>query len=174
MIEVSARLTQGVFLAGETVEVAVTVKNPSPPRDAKSQWNDLEEVLAWASAQIHCQAWMSAAKVVVPPHHTFAGVKEESAVSNSRTSFAPCSGPSMSSQSMGSGGGASGNSSGRETTGEDKRANINVTSRVVVSTKPVILLCDLRLLPGESKTCKNIALLQHLFQHFLTSFSRVL
>ncbi|CAG7719726.1 unnamed protein product, partial [Allacma fusca] len=28
----------------------------------------------------------------------------------------------------------------------------NAAARVVISTKPTILFCDLRLLPGESKT----------------------
>ncbi|CAL8086580.1 unnamed protein product [Orchesella dallaii] len=140
MIETTARLTQGVYLAGETVEVAITLRNPSPPPDAKSQWNDQEEVLAWASAQIHCHCWVNQSRVNVPSAQQPLSA-EEQAVTNTRTSFAPCrvdpegpyegSGPS----SSGSGGGT-----------------VGVTGRVVTSTKPTILFCDLRLLPGESKT----------------------
>jgi hypothetical protein len=155
MIEVTARLNQGVFLAGETVEVAITVKNPSPPADAKSQWNDLEEVLAWASAQIHCQCWVNQYKVKVPAQNP--PNAEESAVTNSLTSFAPCRIDYVGSAGAVGGGGGGQNSAG------STQANNNVggggstgggSGRVVLATKPVILFCDLRLLPGESQTCK--------------------
>jgi len=142
MIEVIAKLSQGAYLAGEKVEVTVTFRNPSPPPDAKSQWNDQEEILAWASAQIHCQCWVNPNRVKsdadAPPS------VEEKAVTNSRTSFAPCHTPE---NVVGGNGPTTSSESGFQSTS-------NSSSRVVISTKPTILFCDLRLLPGESKTCK--------------------
>lgn len=146
MIEVTARLSQGVYLAGEMVEVAITVKNPSPPPDAKSQWNELEEVLAWASAQIHCQCWVSPSKVKAPVQHGLSA--EEAAVTNSLTSFAPCR------VEVGGGGGGGMDGAGGSQPGGGGGVGGNAPGRVVLSTKPVILFCDLRLLPGECKTCK--------------------
>ncbi|XP_062984444.1 RAB6A-GEF complex partner protein 2 [Elgaria multicarinata webbii] len=64
MIEVSAALLRGaVFLAGEALECFVTLRNPLPP-DATSASS---EMLAWASAQIHCQLHASESRVTVPP-----------------------------------------------------------------------------------------------------------
>ncbi|XP_061468556.1 RAB6A-GEF complex partner protein 2 [Rhineura floridana] len=64
MIEVSAALLRGaVFLAGEVLECLVTLRNPLPP-DATSASS---EMLAWASAQIHCQFHASESRVVLPP-----------------------------------------------------------------------------------------------------------
>lgn len=141
MIETTARLTQGVYLAGETIEVAITLRNPSPPPDAKSQWNDQEEVLAWASAQIHCHCWVSQSRVNVPTAQQPLSA-EEQAFTNNKTSFAPCR---VDSEGAYDGGSSSSNAGG---------AASGITGRVVTSTKPTILFCDLRLLPGESKTCK--------------------
>lgn len=143
MIETTARLTQGVYLAGETVEVAITLRNPSPPPDAKSQWNDQEEVLAWASAQIHCHCWVSQTRVDAPSVQQSLSA-EEQAFTNTRTSFAPCR---VDTEGAFEGGTAQGNSGGNPQA---------ITGRVVTSTKPSILFCDLRLLPGESKTCKGL------------------
>lgn len=143
MIETTARLTQGVYLAGETVEVAITLRNPSPPPDAKSQWNDQEEVLAWASAQIHCHSWVNQGRVNIPSAQQPLSA-EEQAVTNTRTSFAPC-------RVDPEGAYEAGNPSQGNTGG----GTVGVSGRVVSSTKPTILFCDLRLLPGESKTCKN-------------------
>ncbi|XP_058028506.1 RAB6A-GEF complex partner protein 2 isoform X4 [Ahaetulla prasina] len=64
MIEVSASLLRGaVFLAGEALECLVTLRNPLPP-DATSASS---EILAWASAQIHCQLHTSESRVALPP-----------------------------------------------------------------------------------------------------------
>ncbi|XP_034297774.1 RAB6A-GEF complex partner protein 2 isoform X2 [Pantherophis guttatus] len=64
MIEVSASLLRGAaFLAGEAVECLVTLRNPLPP-DATSASS---EILAWASAQIHCQLHTSESRVALPP-----------------------------------------------------------------------------------------------------------
>ncbi|XP_072849207.2 RAB6A-GEF complex partner protein 2 [Pogona vitticeps] len=64
MIEVSASLLRGaVFLAGEALECLVTLRNPLPP-DATSASS---EMLAWASAQIHCQFHASESRVALPP-----------------------------------------------------------------------------------------------------------
>ncbi|XP_033020238.1 RAB6A-GEF complex partner protein 2 isoform X3 [Lacerta agilis] len=64
MIEVSAALLRGaVFLAGEPLECLVTLRNPLPP-DATSASS---EMLAWASAQIHCQFHASESRVALPP-----------------------------------------------------------------------------------------------------------
>ncbi|XP_062828748.1 RAB6A-GEF complex partner protein 2 isoform X1 [Anolis carolinensis] len=64
MIEVSAWLVRGaVFLAGEALECLVTFRNPLPP-DATSASS---EMLAWASAQIHCQFHVSESRVAMPP-----------------------------------------------------------------------------------------------------------
>ncbi|KAG8131382.1 putative Retrograde Golgi transport protein [Naja naja] len=64
MIEVSASLLRGAaFLAGEALECLVTLRNPLPP-DATSASS---EILAWASAQIHCQLHTSESRVALPP-----------------------------------------------------------------------------------------------------------
>ena len=143
MIEVVARLTQGVYLAGETVECAVTLRNPSPPPGATSQWNDQEEILAWASVQIHCKCWVSQNRVTVPEQASLS--KEEQAVANSRTSFAPCTANNMF---------LSPAVEGSTSQGSGALSSANSAARVVISTKPFILFCDLRLLPGECKTCE--------------------
>nr|XP_056704630.1 RAB6A-GEF complex partner protein 2 [Euleptes europaea] len=64
MIEVCAALSRGpAFLAGEALECLVTLRNPRPP-DATP---DASEMLAWASAQIHCQFHASESRVALPP-----------------------------------------------------------------------------------------------------------
>ncbi|XP_054842574.1 RAB6A-GEF complex partner protein 2 isoform X1 [Eublepharis macularius] len=64
MIEVQAALLRGpAFLAGEALECLVTLRNPLPP-DATSASS---EILAWASAQIHCQFHASESRVALPP-----------------------------------------------------------------------------------------------------------
>ncbi|XP_060119511.1 RAB6A-GEF complex partner protein 2 [Heteronotia binoei] len=65
MIEVAAALLRGgpVFLAGEALECLVTLRNPLPP-DATSASS---EMVAWASAQIHCQFHASESRVSLPP-----------------------------------------------------------------------------------------------------------
>ncbi|XP_054721072.1 RAB6A-GEF complex partner protein 2-like [Uloborus diversus] len=117
MIEVHARLPYGsVFLAGEVVECLVTFRNPFTYSQKQSQSNsDLEEVLAWASAQIHCQCTVDDALVKFPSSAS----QEELATASQETSFIPCRGES---------------------------------GHVVLSTKPKILFCDLKLSPGQSKT----------------------
>lgn len=117
MIEVHARLPYGsVFLAGEIVECHVTFRSPFTYSQKQSHCNsDIEEVLAWASAQIHCQCTVDDALVKFPSTAS----QEELATASQDTSFLPCKGES---------------------------------GHVVLSTKPKILFCDLKLLPGESKT----------------------
>jgi len=119
MIEVNAKLIKGAtFLSGDTVDCLITFTNPAPRPNARSQCNsDVLEVLAWASAQIHCHCTVNEAKVKYPKDESVA--PEEAAITNTETSFAPCHGE---------------------------------RGHVVLSTKPKILFCDLRLLPGESKS----------------------
>uniref|UniRef100_A0A1B6M7T0 RAB6A-GEF complex partner protein 2 n=1 Tax=Graphocephala atropunctata TaxID=36148 RepID=A0A1B6M7T0_9HEMI len=118
MIEISAKLIGGpVYLPGENVGCYITFTNPPLPTDIRSRSNrDDLEVLAWATAQIHCQCSTNG-KVPLPSKTPY--LPEEKVVSNSETSFAPCQG--------------------------DK-------GRIVLSTTPKILFCDLRLSPGESKS----------------------
>ncbi|XP_042900669.1 RAB6A-GEF complex partner protein 2 [Parasteatoda tepidariorum] len=117
MIEVHARLPHGsVFLSGEAVECHVSFRSPFTYSQKQSQSNnDIEEVLAWASAQIHCQCTVDNTLVKFP----ITASQEELATASHDTSFIPCRGES---------------------------------GHVVLSTKPKILFCDLKLLPGESKT----------------------
>ncbi|KAG8187843.1 hypothetical protein JTE90_001217 [Oedothorax gibbosus] len=117
MIEVHARLPHGsVFLAGEIVECHITFRSPFTYSQKQSQSNsDVEEVLAWASAQIHCQCTVDDTLVKFPSTAS----QEELATASQDTSFIPCRGES---------------------------------GHVVLSTKPKILFCDLKLSPGESKT----------------------
>ncbi|XP_023241130.1 RAB6A-GEF complex partner protein 2-like isoform X1 [Centruroides sculpturatus] len=119
MIEVRARLARGaVFLSGETVECFITFGNPSPDPDTQSRSNsDIEENLAWASAQIHCQCSVDDTKVKFPISTSLS--QEELATASKDTSFIPCRGEN---------------------------------GHIVLSTKPKILFCDVRLAPGESKT----------------------
>ncbi|XP_046685365.1 RAB6A-GEF complex partner protein 2 [Homalodisca vitripennis] len=118
MIEISAKLIGGpVYLPGENVGCYITFMNPPLPNDIRSRSHrDDLEVLAWATAQIHCQCSTNG-KVPLPSKTPY--LPEEKVVSNSETSFAPCQG--------------------------DK-------GRIVLSTTPKILFCDLRLSPGESKS----------------------
>lgn len=117
MIEVHARLPHGsVFLAGEVVECHISFRSPFTYSQKQSQYNsNLEEVLAWASAQIHCQCTVDDTLVKFPSTAS----QEELATASQDTSFIPCRGES---------------------------------GHVVLSTKPKILFCDLKLSPGESKT----------------------
>nr|XP_018907989.1 PREDICTED: RAB6A-GEF complex partner protein 2 [Bemisia tabaci] len=91
MIEVSAKLIGGpIFMPGETVGCSVTFTNPPVSTDKKSHCNsEVLEVLAWASAQIHCLCSTND-KISVPR------IKETSpgatSVINSDTSFMPCQG----------------------------------------------------------------------------------
>ncbi|KAL7989142.1 hypothetical protein Chor_008061 [Crotalus horridus] len=91
MIEVLASLQRGAaFLAGEALECVVTLRNPLPPDATSASSSDLpgdlalafaclplpdnpvlflssSEILAWASAQIHCQLHTSETRVALPP-----------------------------------------------------------------------------------------------------------
>ncbi|XP_055940303.1 RAB6A-GEF complex partner protein 2-like isoform X3 [Argiope bruennichi] len=115
MIEVHARLPHGsVFLTGEVVECHISFRSPFTYSQKQSQYNsDIEEVLAWASAQIHCQCTVDDTLVKFPSTAS----QEELATASQDTSFIPCE-----------------------------------SGHVVLSTKPKILFCDLKLSPGESKT----------------------
>lgn len=118
MVEVCAQVLGGpVHLAGDTVQVCVTVTSPSLDPALRAQSSDVCDVVAWGSAQIHCQCSVNEARVKLPP--TSPRQAEEQAVTNADTSFAPCRGE---------------------------------RGRVVLSTKPKILFCDLQLLPGESRS----------------------
>ncbi|XP_043934503.1 RAB6A-GEF complex partner protein 2 [Protopterus annectens] len=64
MIEVAAKLTRGpVFLAGEVLECIITFTNPMSMRSTSAS----SEMLAWSSAQIHCQFSASEHRVILPP-----------------------------------------------------------------------------------------------------------
>ncbi|XP_076068767.1 RAB6A-GEF complex partner protein 2 isoform X2 [Oratosquilla oratoria] len=92
MMEVVARVLGGpVHLAGDVVHVCVTFTAPALDPALRAQSNsDVCEVLAWASAQIHCQCSINEAKVRLPAQSPKAA--EEQAVTNADTSFAPCRG----------------------------------------------------------------------------------
>ncbi|KAK4292430.1 hypothetical protein Pmani_034810 [Petrolisthes manimaculis] len=118
MVEVEAQVMGGpVHLAGDTVQVCVTVTTPALDPASTAQSSDVCEVLAWGSAQIHCQCSVNESRVLLPSSSP--KQSEEKAVTNADTSFAPCRGE---------------------------------RGRVVLSTKPKILFCDLHLLPGESRS----------------------
>ncbi|XP_037757820.1 RAB6A-GEF complex partner protein 2 [Chelonia mydas] len=64
MIEVLAQLSRGpVFLAGEMLECAIVFTNPLSATSTSAS----SEMLAWASAQIHCQFHASENRVALPP-----------------------------------------------------------------------------------------------------------
>ncbi|XP_078077923.1 RAB6A-GEF complex partner protein 2 isoform X3 [Mustelus asterias] len=64
MIEVVAKLLRGpVFLTGEVLECVITFTNPITARSTSAS----SEMLAWASAQIHCQFHTSESRVALPP-----------------------------------------------------------------------------------------------------------
>ncbi|XP_010220401.1 PREDICTED: RAB6A-GEF complex partner protein 2-like, partial [Tinamus guttatus] len=64
MIKVLTRLGRGpVFLAGEMLECMITFNNPLSALSASAN----SEMLAWASAQIHCQFHVSESRIVLPP-----------------------------------------------------------------------------------------------------------
>ncbi|XP_066844857.1 RAB6A-GEF complex partner protein 2 isoform X2 [Anser cygnoides] len=64
MIEVVAKLGRGpVFLAGELLECVITFTNPLSAASTSAS----SEMLAWASAQIHCQFHASENRVALPP-----------------------------------------------------------------------------------------------------------
>jgi len=116
MVEVSAIVVGGpVVLAGEMVQVMVTVTAPALPQNA-AQASDIGEVLAWGSAQLHCQCSINEARIQMP---NVPLDNQGNTVVNEHTSFAPCRGES---------------------------------GRVVLSTKPKILFCDLQMMPKESRS----------------------
>ncbi|XP_065262650.1 RAB6A-GEF complex partner protein 2 [Emys orbicularis] len=64
MIEVLAQLSRGpVFLAGEMLECGIVFTNPLSAASTSAS----SEMLAWASAQIHCQFHSSENRVALPP-----------------------------------------------------------------------------------------------------------
>ncbi|KAK7069979.1 Golgi membrane exchange factor (Ric1p-Rgp1p) subunit [Halocaridina rubra] len=91
MVEVKAKVLGGpVHLAGDTVQVCVTINVPSLDPALRAQSSDVCEVLAWGSAQIHCQCSVNESRVRLPPSNP--KQPEERAVTNADTSFAPCRG----------------------------------------------------------------------------------
>ncbi|XP_042889914.1 RAB6A-GEF complex partner protein 2-like [Penaeus japonicus] len=91
MVEVQAQVLGGpVHLAGDTVQVCITITVPSLDPALRAQSSDVCEVLAWGSAQIHCQCSVNESRVrlaAASPKQA-----EERAVTNADTSFAPCRG----------------------------------------------------------------------------------
>uniref|UniRef100_A0A8C7K0L7 GP1 homolog, RAB6A GEF complex partner 1 n=1 Tax=Oncorhynchus kisutch TaxID=8019 RepID=A0A8C7K0L7_ONCKI len=75
MIEVVASMARGpVFLAGEVMECLITFTNPISHLSTSAS----SEMLAWASAQIHCQFHASESRVVLPAQGTKQDVQAES------------------------------------------------------------------------------------------------
>ncbi|XP_029439049.1 RAB6A-GEF complex partner protein 2 isoform X3 [Rhinatrema bivittatum] len=113
MIEVVAKLVRGpVFLAGEMLECFVTFTNPLSSFSTSAS----SEMLAWASAQIHCQFHASENRVLLPPSED----SKHDVQAENETVFVP---------------------------------NRGERGQCILSTPPKILFCDLRLDPGESKSC---------------------
>lgn len=146
MIEITARLMQGAYLAGELIECAVTFTCPPPPQDVQSQGNEQEEILGLASAQIYCRCQMKQSNVA-QLYGQADSTRIEQVTGSRTTAFAPLLADDNSSNNSGSSGGMS------------LPASAN---RIVSTTKPTILFCDLRLLPGESKTCRFQSILKTL------------
>ncbi|XP_060781186.1 RAB6A-GEF complex partner protein 2 isoform X2 [Neoarius graeffei] len=74
MIEVVASMTRGpVFLAGEMLECLITFTNPMSHLSTSAS----SEMLAWASAQIHCQFHASESRVALPTQGTKQDVQAE-------------------------------------------------------------------------------------------------
>ncbi|XP_016409699.1 RAB6A-GEF complex partner protein 2 isoform X1 [Sinocyclocheilus rhinocerous] len=75
MIEVVASMARGpVFLAGEVLECLITFTNPISHLSTSAS----SEMLAWASAQIHCQFHASESRVALPAQGTKQDVQAES------------------------------------------------------------------------------------------------
>lgn len=75
MIEVVASMARGpVFLAGEVLECLITFTNPISHLSTSAS----SEMLAWASAQIHCQFHASESRVALPTQGTKQDVQAES------------------------------------------------------------------------------------------------
>uniref|UniRef100_A0A8C1IUX1 GP1 homolog, RAB6A GEF complex partner 1 n=1 Tax=Cyprinus carpio TaxID=7962 RepID=A0A8C1IUX1_CYPCA len=75
MIEVVASMARGpVFLAGEALECLITFTNPMSHLSTSAS----SEMLAWASAQIHCQVHASENRVALPTQGTKQDVQAES------------------------------------------------------------------------------------------------
>ncbi|XP_034020068.1 RAB6A-GEF complex partner protein 2 [Thalassophryne amazonica] len=75
MIEVVASMARGpVFLAGELMECLVTFTNPMSHLSTSAS----SEMLAWASAQIHCQFHASESRVALPAQDSKQDVQAES------------------------------------------------------------------------------------------------
>ncbi|XP_003743375.1 RAB6A-GEF complex partner protein 2 [Galendromus occidentalis] len=81
MIQIQAKLVrEPVYIAGDMIECIITFKNISQPCESTSP-----EVLAWASAQLHCYCSIDEGKVPMP-----ANVRCDQLVSgNKETSFVP-------------------------------------------------------------------------------------
>lgn len=75
MIEVVASMARGpVFLAGELMECLITFTNPMSHLSTSAT----SEMLAWASAQIHCQFHASEGRVALPQQGNKQDVQAES------------------------------------------------------------------------------------------------
>uniref|UniRef100_A0A3Q2XV12 GP1 homolog, RAB6A GEF complex partner 1 n=1 Tax=Hippocampus comes TaxID=109280 RepID=A0A3Q2XV12_HIPCM len=75
MIEVVASMARGpVFLAGELMECLITFRNPMSHVSTSAS----SEILAWASAQIHCQFHASESRVSLPSRDNKQDVQADS------------------------------------------------------------------------------------------------
>ncbi|XP_061620412.1 RAB6A-GEF complex partner protein 2 [Phyllopteryx taeniolatus] len=75
MIEVVASMARGpVFLAGELMECLITFRNPMTHFSTSAS----SEMLAWASAQIHCQFHASESRVSLPSRGSKQDVQADS------------------------------------------------------------------------------------------------
>lgn len=111
--------------------------------------SDLFESLAWASAQVHCQCTINSKMVLSEKINTAARSVAINASTNSRE--VPLIFPTLFLlytyiyyDSV------------PDTTFAPWQQD---NGHVVLNTKPKILCCDLRLSPGESKTCKFLTIL---------------
>nr|CAD7392969.1 unnamed protein product [Timema cristinae] len=130
MIEVTAKLVKGpVYLAGEIVECYITFSNPPVSLHKRAQSNsDVLESLAWASVQIHCQCSTNS-RVTYPDGNLYMAEQLSTANTGSLVLFICCIIP--------------------DTSFAPCRGD---RGHVVLSTKPRILFCDLRLSTGENKS----------------------
>ncbi|KAB7497112.1 RAB6A-GEF complex partner protein 2 [Armadillidium nasatum] len=90
MVEVKAQIIGGsVLLAGDTIQVCITLTAPLLDPATSVQSSEVCEVIAWGSAQVHCICMINDALVTLPTERKNS---EVDVVTNSNTSFAPWKG----------------------------------------------------------------------------------
>ncbi|RXG50840.1 RAB6A-GEF complex partner protein 2 [Armadillidium vulgare] len=90
MVEVKAQIIGGsVLLAGDTIQVCITLTAPLLDPATSVQSSEVCEVIAWGSAQVHCICMINDALVTLPTERKNS---EIDVVTNSNTSFAPWKG----------------------------------------------------------------------------------